>query len=195
MRREGEFCQLPEIRQPSLSAFPINKSEEIDLTQLITRRTALATISAAGAYLLASPSIVHAAETFEVQMLTRHPDDRKLLNVFLPRVQVVAPGDTVKFMATDKTHNSASSKGMLPEGAEDWNGKINQEIDVTFEQPGFYGYHCTPHLALGMVGLVIVKGDGMMDNLEAAKAVKQRGKAAQVWEEIWAEVDGMDLTS
>jgi pseudoazurin len=82
---------------------------------------------------------------------------------------------------------------MLPEGAETWKGKINKDISVTFDKPGFYGYVCTPHTSLGMVGLIIVKGDGMMDNMEAAKTVKQKGKARKAWKEIWEEVDKLDL--
>jgi pseudoazurin len=166
---------------------------EVSMTKLITRRTALFTASAAAATLMAAPRIALAANSFDVQMLTKHPENKKLRNVFFPRIQVVEPGDTVNFVATDKTHNSASAKGMLPEGAETWKGKINKDISVTFDKPGFYGYVCTPHTSLGMVGLIIVKGDGMMDNMEAAKAVKQKGKARKAWKEIWEEVDKLDL--
>ena len=44
---------------------------------------------------------------------------------------------------------------------------------------------------MGMVGLVVVKGDGIMANVETAKAAKLRGKGADVFAEIWAEVDGL----
>ena len=165
------------------------------MTRLMTRRTALITASAAGASALVAPSLVRAANSFDVEMLTAHPDDRKIRNIFLPRIVTVEPGDTVNFMATDKSHNSASAKGMIPDDVEGWKGKINQDIAVTFEKPGFYGYLCTPHAALGMVGLVVVKGEGMTDNLEAAQGVRQRGKALQAWEEIWAHVAEMELTA
>ncbi|MCV6592361.1 MAG: pseudoazurin [Silicimonas sp.] len=165
------------------------------MSQLMTRRRALATLSVITATVLASTGMVRAETTHEVQMLTKHPEEKKLRNVFLPRVLVVEPGDTVTFLPTEKGHNSASSKGMLPEGAEGWKGKINKEISVTFDKPGFYGYECSPHAALGMVGLVIVKGDGMTDNLDAAKSAKAKGKSKKVWKEIWEEVDGMDLGS
>lgn len=130
-----------------------------------------------------------------VEMLTRSATDPKLSNLFEPRLLVVQPGDTVLFAPTEKGHNSASIKGMIPEGAEAWNGRINQEVAVTFDKPGYYGYKCTPHLALGMVGLVVVEGDGKLDNLEAAKAVKQRGRAKQAFEAIWAEADTQGLTA
>ena len=72
-------------------------------------------------------------------------------------------------------------------------GAINDDIEITVSVPGFYGYKCTPHATVGMVGLIVVQGDGMMDNREAAQGVRQRGRARQVWDEIWEEVDGMDL--
>jgi pseudoazurin len=66
--------------------------------------------------------------------------------------------------------------GMLPDGVDPWKGKINEEISVTLEQPGLYGYKCAPHYALGMVGLIQVGDDA--SNLDAALAVDHPGKAA-----------------
>ena len=37
--------------------------------------------------------------------------------VFEPAFVKIAPGDTVKFVSTDKGHNAEIIKGMLPEGA------------------------------------------------------------------------------
>ena len=159
------------------------------------RRAVLMSAAAAISVLATSRSAL-ASTAHEVQMLNTHPEDKKLRQVFFPRILVVEPGDTVNFVSVDRSHNSASVEGMLPEGAEAWKGKVSQDIEVTFETPGLYGYQCTPHATLGMVGLVIVKGEGMMDNLEAAQSVRQRGKAKQVWDEIWAEVEAMeDLTA
>ena len=148
------------------------------------------------AFLAVLPFAKHAfaqGNVVEVGMYNRDPENRKIRNVFLPRVVKVKPGDTVKFVSVDKGHNSASIKGMFPEGAETWKGRISKDIEVTFEKPGIYGYQCTPHYSLGMVGLVIVEGEGMTANLEAAKKVKQRGKAKEVFEEIWAEVEEKQL--
>lgn len=131
--------------------------------------------------------------THEVQMLNVAPDNPRARNVFEPRLLVINPGDTVNFASIDRSHNSQSTDGMIPEGAEPWRGGISQSIEVTFEVPGFYGYQCTPHVGLGMVGLVVVDGEGKMDNLEAARAVRQRGRAMQVWEEIWAEAEEQGL--
>lgn len=128
-----------------------------------------------------------------VDMLNKHPEDKKQRYVFYPRVVSVKPGDTVLFKLVDRGHNSASIKGMLPEGAEDWNGKINKDVEVVFDTPGFYGYMCTPHSTVGMVGLVVVEGEGKMDNLEDAQSVKHRGKSKQAWEDIWEEAEEMGL--
>ncbi|MGP6086411.1 pseudoazurin [Antarctobacter jejuensis] len=165
------------------------------MDHFITRRALFVTAAASAALALALPRAVLAAATHDVQMLNAHPENKRLRQVFLPRVLVAEPGDTVRFVAADKGHNSAATEGMLPDGAVEWGGKINEEVAVTLEQPGFYGYQCTPHYAAGMVGLIIVKGAGMMDNLEAAKAVGHRGKAKAVWGDIWAEVEGMDLSA
>ena len=156
---------------------------------VISRRQAL--ILTAG-LVLVRPSPALAGE-YKVEMLNKHPEDKKKRNVFLPTILTVQPGDMVTFVPTNNGHNSASTKGMIPEGAEPWKGKVNKEISVTFEKPGFYGYQCTPHVALGMVGLVIVEGEGKLDNLEAAKAVKQRGKAKKAWREIWAQAEAEGL--
>lgn len=166
------------------------------MTRDISRRTVLAgAIATTGGLALAAARPVWAATTHTVQMLNVDPDDRKKRMVFAPRILVVQPGDTVVFEPTDRGHNSAAIDNMLPDGAEPWNGRINEEVEVTLDQPGFYGYICPPHQAMGMVGLVIVEGDGMMDNAEAARAVRHRGRAADAWDEIWAEVDAMDLTA
>ncbi|MEM7061133.1 MAG: pseudoazurin [Pseudomonadota bacterium] len=134
-----------------------------------------------------------ADDVIEIGMHNRDPDDKKKRNVFSPRVVRIKAGEKVRFAAADKGHNSASSKGMIPEGVDPWKGKINEEIELTFDKPGVYGYECTPHVSIGMVGLIIVEGDGMLDNLEAAQGRKQRGKAKKVWKEIWAEAEEKGL--
>lgn len=145
-------------------------------------------LAGATAMTVASPAF-SSGTTHEVKMLNKHPDNKKLRNVFLPLLLVIQPGDTVTFLPTDKGHNSASIKGMIPEAAEPWKSKINKEFSVTFDVPGVYGYKCTPHFALGMVGMIIVEGESMKDNAEAARGVKQSKKSQDIFDGIWAEVD------
>ena len=87
--------------------------------------------------------------------------------VFEPAVIKVAVGDTVNFVLIDQLHNSESVEGLTPEGAVTWKGGMNQNISVTLDKEGVYVYQCTPHVMLGMVG-VIVAGEPV--NLEAIKS-------------------------
>lgn len=96
------------------------------------------------------------AETFEVQMLNKGSDGERM--VFEPAFVQAAPGDTIKFVAADKGHNAEIGKGLLPEGAETFKGKINEEIEVTLDVEGVYGVICKPHFAMGMV-MTIAVGD------------------------------------
>ena len=74
--------------------------------------------------------------------------------VFEPAVLKILPGDSVTFEATDAAHNSASISGMIPEGAEEWNGGLSKDITVTFNVEGIYAYQCTPHAMMAMVGII-----------------------------------------
>jgi pseudoazurin len=123
---------------------------------------------------LMSASVAPAAEV-EVKMLNKGAEG---MMVFEPSLVKIEPGDTVKFVATDKSHNAETIKGMLPADATPFAGKMNEDIVVTFDKPGVYGVKCMPHYAMGMVALVAV---GKPDNLEQAKALPQSGKAKQVF--------------
>ena len=87
--------------------------------------------------------------------------------VFEPAVLKIDIGDTVTFVATDAAHNSASIPGMLPPNATDWNGQLSRDISVTFDIPGIYGYQCTPHAMMAMVGVIQVGDDS--SNLQSVK--------------------------
>ena len=87
--------------------------------------------------------------------------------VFEPAVLKINIGDTVTFVATDAAHNSASIPGMLPPNATAWNGQLSRDISVTFNIPGVYGYQCTPHAMMAMVGIIQVGDDS--SNLQSVK--------------------------
>lgn len=103
--------------------------------------------------LLLAPATASARE-HQVKMLNKGADGTPM--VFEPAYLAIKPGDTVKFIATDKGHNAETINGMVPAGAPHFKGKINEEITVRFVKPGLYGYKCWPHLGMGMVGLVKV---------------------------------------
>ena len=96
------------------------------------------------------------AETFEVHMMNKGSDGERM--VFEPAFIHAAPGDTIKFIAADKGHNAEVNKGMLPDGAAAFKGKINEELEVIVEVEGVYGVICKPHFAMGMV-MTIAVGD------------------------------------
>lgn len=119
------------------------------------------------------------AAEIEVKMLNK---GAKGMMVFEPDYVKAAPGDTIRFVPVDKGHNVETIKDMIPEGAKPFKGKFNQELDVTLDQEGVYGVKCMPHYGMGMVALIEV---GEPVNLDAAKAVKQTGKAKQVFAELF----------
>ncbi len=122
------------------------------------------------------------AADHQVQMLNK--GDKGAM-VFQPNFIKAAPGDTITFVPTDKSHNAEAIKGMVPEGAELFKGKLSEPLTVTLTAEGIYGVKCVPHYGMGMVALIEV---GKPVNLEQAKAVKHPGKAKTVFEDLFAQV-------
>ena len=164
------------------------------MTTAITRRVALTGFAGLATAALFSPALVHASgAVHDIEMLNQDPTNPRNRMVFSPRMLAVEPGDTVRFLPIAAGHNAQTIDGMVPDAAEGWRSQLNREFEVTLNVPGVYGYMCLPHLGMGMVGAIFVRGEGMLDNLEAAQAVQQRGRAAQVFEEIWAEAEQAGL--
>jgi pseudoazurin len=123
------------------------------------------------------------AAQFEVRMLNKGEAGAM---VFEPGVVEAVPGDTIRFVPTDKSHNVEAIKGMLPDGVEPFKSKMNAEFVLTLTEPGVYGVKCSPHVSMGMVALIRAGDDPA--NLEAAKSVKLPGKAG---ERMAAAFDGL----
>jgi len=100
--------------------------------------------------MLATPAL---AETHEVQMFNRSDNGPM---IYEPSFLKIAPGDTVHFIPAQPSHNAATIDGMIPEGAEPFKSKINEDFSVTLTVPGSYGIKCSPHFAMGMVMLIEV---------------------------------------
>ncbi len=96
------------------------------------------------------------AETIDVHMLNVGSDGERM--VFEPAFVQAAPGDTIRFVASDRGHNAEINGDMLPNGAETFKGRINEELEVTLDVEGVYGVICKPHFAMGMV-MTIAVGD------------------------------------
>jgi len=124
------------------------------------------------------------AAEIEVHMLNK---GAKGSMVFEPDFIVATPGDTIRFIPTDKGHNAESIKGMLPDGVEAFKSKFNEDYTLKIDQEGVYGIKCTPHYAMGMVALIKV---GAPVNLTDAQNAKQTGKAKKVFEELFTQVAG-----
>ena len=141
----------------------------------------LAILAVASMVLMAGAA---SAEEVEVKMLNKGSDGVPM--VFEPAFVKIAPGDSVKFISTDKGHNAESIKGMLPEGATSFVGKNGEDVSVKFDQPGVYGIKCLPHYGMGMVALIAV---GTPANTEQAKAVPQVGKAKQTFAALFGKLE------
>ena len=139
------------------------------MKRILVLAAALAAMTLAGG--------AHAAD-HEIQMLNK--GDKGAM-VFQPDFVKAAPGDTITFVPTDKGHDAESVKGMIPDGAEPFKGKIGEKFTVTLTAEGVYGIKCTPHYGMGMVALIVV---GQPVNLEAAGEVKHPGKAKKAFADL-----------
>jgi len=139
------------------------------------------TMLAAACVLLAMTGVA-GAEEHVIEMLNK---GEKGAMVFVPDIVRAAPGDTVRFVAVDKGHNAETIKGMVPEGAEGFKGKINEEVTVTLAEEGIYGIKCAPHYGMGMVALITV---GEPVNAAQAETVKHPGKAGKVFAGLFGQV-------
>lgn len=124
------------------------------------------------------------AADYEVEMLNKGANGQPM--AFEPAYLEIEPGDSVTFVLTDRNHNAEIIPGMLPEGAEEWKGAMNEEITVTFDQEGLYGYKCLPHYGMGMVGVIKVGED--MANADAAEDVKHPGRAGQKMADLFEQL-------
>ena len=115
------------------------------------------------------------AANYNVKMLNQSSTG---VMVFEPAVLKINVGDTVTFKSIDAAHNSASIPGMIPAGASPWNGELSQDLTVSFDVAGIYGYQCTPHSMMAMVGVIKVGND--QSNMDEVKSAAQTFKSTFV---------------
>lgn len=140
-----------------------------------------------GAILMLSPTLA-LAETHEVMMLNR--GDRGSM-VYEPDHLRLAPGDTVRFIPTHPSHNAASIPEIWPAEVAPVLGRIDEEIEITFAEPGTYGIKCSPHYTMGMVMLIEVGAAGG-DELALPETLPEmaRGRLAEILARASADRDG-----
>ena len=79
-------------------------------------------------------------------------------DTFSIEVANISIGDTVEWLPKNKGHNveflAGPDMARLPPKSN-----MNEFHSVPFERPGVYLYGCTPHLNMGMLGLIVVGND------------------------------------
>ena len=104
-----------------------------------------------------------------IEMLNKQGNETM---VYSKKVVKINVGDTILWKATDKGHNVEMLAG--PSGYElPKKTKMNKPVTMTFTVPGIYLYQCSPHAAMGMIGLIVVGGD--TSNMDAIKSAKVSG--------------------
>ena len=113
------------------------------------------------------------AENHTIDMLNKLGKERML---FSKKVISISLNDDISWKSVDKGHN-VQFIGM-PDGVAKYKSKISKDANYKFTKPGIYLYQCTPHKAMGMIGLVVVGDD--KSNLDKIKKVKVYGKSKKI---------------
>ena len=96
-------------------------------------------------------------------------------------VAKIGVGDTIEWLPKNEGHNVEFLGGpdfnSLPEKSD-----LNAFYSVTFNLPGVYLYHCTPHGNMGMLGLVIVGND--FHNLRGIEGIELSRVAKSVLQRL-----------
>lgn len=95
-------------------------------------------------------------------------------NVFTPASITVQVGDTVTWNNIGGYHNVEADDGSFGNDPS----PTAWSYSHTFTAPGTYTYFCAPHQAEGMVGEVIVQGEGTMHHLYLSLITDTRGAGA-----------------
>ena len=84
-------------------------------------------------------------------------------------IAYIDAGDTIEWLPKNEGHNVEFIAGPKMDELPN-NSKINESHSVLFKTPGIYLYGCTPHLNMGMLGLIIVDND--FHNLEEVSRIE-----------------------
>lgn len=122
------------------------------------------------------------ADDISLDMLNKRADGEKM--VYSQDIVKVDIGDTVTWLPKSKGHNVEFIG--IPEGMKKIKkSKLSKEYSYTFEKAGIYLYQCTPHKAMGMIGVVIVGND--LSNLDKIKKVRVLGKSKKKFKKLLGE--------
>ncbi len=107
---------------------------------------------------------------------------------FEPALVWVTPGTTVRFVADSHIHGVRAIPGMLPEGVEPFAGGMGRPLVLRPTVPGVYGFKCSAHYGLGMVGLLVV-GEPDPAQLARARAIRHPPAARVVFARLFRTLD------
>lgn len=120
-------------------------------------------------------------KTIEIDMLNKLGKEKMVYSIKVAKIDL---NDKIIWKHISKGHN-VEFIGM-PKGVKKFKTKINKKAEYEFKKPGIYLYQCTPHKAMGMIGIVVVGED--KSNLEKIKKVKLYGKSKKIFKELLKEL-------
>ena len=110
-----------------------------------------------------------------IEMLNKNKETKKRM-VYSQELVKIDAGQSVEWVPTAKGHNVEMLAG--PDGFElPAKTKLNDAVNMKFTVPGIYLYQCSPHAAMGMIGIIVVGGD--TSNKEAIAAKKVTGSKSK----------------
>ena len=120
-------------------------------------------------------------KTIEIDMLNKLGKEKMVYSIKVAKIDL---NDKIIWKHVSKGHN-VEFIGM-PKGVKKFKTKINKKAEYEFKKPGIYLYQCTPHKAMGMIGIVVVGAD--KSNLEKIKKVKLYGKSKKIFKKLLKEL-------
>ena len=120
-------------------------------------------------------------KVIEIDMLNKLGKEKMVYSIKVAKIDL---NDKIIWKHISKGHN-VEFIGM-PKGVKKFKTKINKKAEYEFKKPGIYLYQCTPHKAMGMIGIVVVGGD--KSNLQKIKKVKLYGKSKKIFKKLLKEL-------
>ena len=110
-----------------------------------------------------------------IEMLNKNKETKKRM-VYSQELVKIEVGQSIEWVPTAKAHNVEMLIG--PEGYElPKKSKLSKPVTLPFTTPGIYLYQCSPHAALGMIGIIVVGGD--TSNMEQVAKKKLTGSKSK----------------
>ncbi len=110
-----------------------------------------------------------------IEMLNKNKETKKRM-VYSQELVKIDAGQSIEWVPTAKGHNVEMLAG--PDGYElPKKTKLNDPVNMKFSVPGIYLYQCSPHAAMGMIGIIVVGGD--TSNKDAISSIKVTGSKSK----------------